>query len=63
MITKPLQFSREVRAEMRKVTWPGLKETRQLTIAVFVLVVVVSLFLLLMDSISSYIVNLLISGF
>jgi preprotein translocase subunit SecE len=41
----PLTFLRETRAELRKVVWPTPRETRNLTIVVLALSVVVGLFL------------------
>jgi preprotein translocase subunit SecE len=46
---KPVQFLREVRAEMTKVTWPSMKDTRSLTLMVFVLVFLVSAYLWVVD--------------
>ena len=46
---KPLQFSREVRAEAGKVTWPNLAQTRGMTIAVLFFVVLMAVFLMLAD--------------
>ena len=43
------QFLREVRAELRKVTWPTWKATVGSTAVVLVVVVVVSLYLGLVD--------------
>ncbi len=53
MTMKAIQFAREVRAEARKVAWPNFKDTRSLTLVVFVLVVAISLFLTLADAIFS----------
>ena len=39
--TNPAQFVREVRQEVRKVTWPGRKETAITTAMVFVLTTIV----------------------
>lgn len=60
MATKPLQFLREVKAEGQKVAWPGLKETRGLTLVVFVFVIAISLFLTLSDAVISTAVRWLI---
>jgi preprotein translocase subunit SecE len=43
------EFVKEARIELRKVVWPTNKETIQMTIVVFVMVVVVSLFLWAVD--------------
>lgn len=40
--TKPRQFLREVRAEMRKVNWPTRAETINYSVIVFITVVVLT---------------------
>jgi preprotein translocase subunit SecE len=42
---KAVQFLREVRAELRKVTWPTRKQTVGSTVVVIILVMIVSFFL------------------
>jgi preprotein translocase subunit SecE len=44
-ITALVQYLRDSKAEVKKVTWPGRKETLSLTWVVLVTVVVISLFL------------------
>jgi len=44
-----LQFLREVRAELKKVTWPSRKQAIGSTIVVIVLVFVISVFLGMVD--------------
>jgi preprotein translocase subunit SecE len=48
-VEKSLQFLREVRVELKKVTWPTRKQTIGTTIAVIVLVLIISMFLGLID--------------
>jgi len=48
-IANSIQFLREVRVELKKVTWPTRKQTIGSTIAVIVLVLIISLFLGLID--------------
>ncbi len=48
-IGKALQFLREVRAELRKVTWPSRKQTAGSTLVVLILVMIISLFLGMVD--------------
>jgi len=48
-IASSIQFLREVRVELKKVTWPTRKQTIGSTIAVIVLVLIISLFLGLID--------------
>jgi len=48
-IDKSLQFLREVRVELRKVTWPTRKQTLGSTVVVIILVMIISLFLGIVD--------------
>ncbi|MGD9209312.1 MAG: preprotein translocase subunit SecE [Desulfobacteraceae bacterium] len=48
-IDKSLQFLREVKIELKKVTWPSKKQTMGSTAVVIVLVMIISLFLGLVD--------------
>ncbi len=56
----PLQYFRDVKAEAKKVTWPSREETIASTIAVFIMVVLASLFLYLSDQIIAYLVSLVL---
>ena len=47
--TKTVQFLREVKIELKKVTWPSRKEAMASTVVVIILVVIVSAFLGLVD--------------
>ena len=51
--TNPVEFFRQVRQEVAKVTWPTRKETTVTTAMVFAMVVLASLFFLAVDSILS----------
>lgn len=44
-----LQFLREVRVELRKVTWPSRKQTIGSTVVVIILVLIISAFLGVVD--------------
>ncbi|RLL52145.1 preprotein translocase subunit SecE [Mariprofundus sp. EBB-1] len=44
------KFMNEVKVETKKVTWPERKETTQATLMVFVMVIFVALFLWLIDT-------------
>ncbi len=48
-IGKSIQFLREVKAELKKVTWPSRKQTIGSTVVVLVLVMIVALFLGMVD--------------
>ena len=49
IIDKSLQFLREVRVELKKVTWPSRKQTLGATAVVIILVMIISLFLGIVD--------------
>ena len=49
VLTRTAQFLREVKIELKKVTWPTRKQTMGSTLVVIVLVVIISLFLGLVD--------------
>jgi preprotein translocase subunit SecE len=51
------KFVREVQVEAKKVVWPERKETVQATIMVVVMVLLISLFLWLVDSSLSWLVQ------
>ena len=46
---KALQFLREVKIELKKVTWPSRKQTMGSTLVVIILVIIISLFLGVVD--------------
>jgi preprotein translocase subunit SecE len=56
----PAKFIREVRQEMRRVTWPTRKETTVSTITVLILVVLSSVFFLLTDMLAGSIIRMII---
>lgn len=56
---KITKFLREVRGEMRKVSWPNRKELVTYTIVVLVTVVIVAVFTGVVDVIVTAILNLL----
>jgi len=49
LIDRAVQFLREVKVELKKVTWPSRKQTVGSTVVVIVLVLVISLFLGVVD--------------
>ena len=49
--TSPVEFLRQVRQEVGKVTWPTRKETVVTTAMVFVMVAIASIFFLVSDQI------------
>ena len=56
----PVEFFRQVRSEASKVSWSTRKETTQSTIAVFIMVVIASIFLFAADQVLAFIVRLLL---
>jgi preprotein translocase subunit SecE len=51
--TTPVEFFRQVRQEVSRVTWPTRKETAVTTAMVFVMVCVAALFFFVVDQILS----------
>lgn len=45
-----MQFLREVRTELKKVTWPSRKDTLSGTVVVLVAVIIIAIFLGIVDS-------------
>lgn len=50
ILDKSLQFLREVKVELKKVTWPSKKQTMGSTAVVLVIVAIISLFLGVVDA-------------
>lgn len=55
-----IQFLREVRVELRKVTWPSRKQTVGSTVVVIVLVLIISAFLGVVDVLLQGLINLVL---
>ena len=49
IVDKSMQFLREVKIELKKVTWPSRKQTIGSTVVVIILVIIISLFLGMVD--------------
>jgi preprotein translocase subunit SecE len=49
VFTRAVQFLREVKIELKKVTWPTRKQTTGSTLVVIVLVMIISVFLGIVD--------------
>ncbi|MCB9948644.1 MAG: preprotein translocase subunit SecE [Rhodospirillaceae bacterium] len=58
--TNPMQFYRQVRQEVAKVTWPSRKETGITTAMVVVFVIIMAIFFLLVDQIAGWLVTLVL---
>ena len=52
--TNPIQFFREVRREVSKVTWPTWKETYLTTIMVFIMVALTVVFFFFVDTVLAF---------
>jgi len=59
--SSPMEYVRQVKAEMRKTTWPGKSELVSGTIAVFIMVTIAAIFLFLADQALSWIVRSILS--
>ena len=59
--TNPAQFVRQVRQEIRRVTWATTRETMYASLSVLVMALIASLFFLLVDLLLSSVVEFLLS--
>ena len=59
--TTPAQFVRQVRQELKRITWATKKDTLFATITVLVMVVIASAFFFLVDLLLSNIVEFILS--
>jgi preprotein translocase subunit SecE len=59
--TSPIEFYRQVRQEVSKVTWPSRKETTVTTSMVFLMVLVLAFFFLVIDQMASFLVRTILS--
>jgi preprotein translocase subunit SecE len=59
-IDKSMQFLREVKIELKKVTWPSRKQTMGSTVVVIVLVVIISAFLGFVDVILNALIRVVL---
>ncbi len=60
MKTSPMQFLRQVRQEISKISWPSRQETIMSTLMVIVLCFIVSLFFFMVDGSISWLVRLIL---
>ena len=59
--TSPVEFLRQVRQEVGKVTWPSRRETLQTTAMVFLMVILASLFFFVVDLVLGHAVRYILS--
>lgn len=57
----PLQFFRQVKQEVKKVTWPTRKEVTQSLMMVVVLVAIASTFFFVVDQLLGWVVKMVFS--
>ena len=57
----PIEYLRQVRAEIKKITWPTRQETTVSTIAVFIMVVIAAVFLFAADQLMAFVVKLILN--
>ena len=60
MTKNPVEFVREVRSEVAKVTWPTRRETMITTSMVFIFVVIAAIFFLLADKVIGFVIKTLL---
>lgn len=60
MIKKIVQFIKEVKNELKKVTWPGRKEVINSTIVVLIATAILTIFLYMVDVGLSRLVGIII---
>jgi preprotein translocase subunit SecE len=51
---RTVRYIEEVRAEVRKVTWPSWEELRKSTVVIIIFVIVVGLIIALMDAVFAF---------
>ena len=56
----PIQFFRQVKQEVKKVTWPTRKEVMQTSLVVIVLVAIAAAFFFFVDQILGWIVKIVL---
>lgn len=61
MTFKPLTFIRQIRSELGKIVWPTRKETLLSGMAVFLMVMLCSIFLFFTDQILSFFIRLILN--
>jgi len=56
----PIQFFRQVRQEVKKVTWPTRKEVTQVTTVVLIIVALSAAFFFMVDIVLAWVVKLIL---
>ncbi|MGB4056793.1 MAG: preprotein translocase subunit SecE [Alphaproteobacteria bacterium] len=60
-MTGPIEYLKQVRTEMKKITWPSRQETTVSVIAVFIMVSVAAVFLYVADQVIAFGVNAILN--
>ena len=60
LFQKVINFIREARAELKKVTWPNRKQLMSSTIVVMITIIMVAIFLGVVDLVFSRIVTIIL---
>ena len=58
MFDRLVKFIREVRSEMRRVSWPSRDEVRESTTVVIVIVLILAVFIGIVDRALSFLISL-----
>ncbi len=60
MKVSPIQFFRQVRQEVKKITWPSKKEVTQVTTVVLFIVTLAAIFFFAVDVVLAWVVKLIL---
>lgn len=60
MKVSPIQFFRQVRQEVKKITWPTKKEVTQVTTVVLIIVALAAIFFFAVDVVLAWAVRLIL---
>ncbi len=60
MKVSPIQFFRQVRQEVKKITWPSRKEVTQVTTIVLIIVALAAVFFFAVDVVLAWAVKLIL---
>lgn len=60
-MTGPIEYFKQVRAEIKKITWPTRQETTVSVIAVFVMVMLASIFLFVADQVIAWVIRTILN--
>lgn len=56
----PIAFYKEVQAEFKKIVWPTRQETTISTIAVFIMVSIMAVFLFVSDQVIAWLIRIIL---